>query len=274
MKESLRVLIAGANPAGEERVAAAFREVDEGPAFEVLRAPSLQEAARRAQGDEIDVVLYLLSGPDQGVLPLIELRAEAPDVPVVAVASADDEPLAIKAVQLGAADYLIAEKLYGTLVARCLRHAVEVERVRTQLRRREADWSPQWAPEGTGRAAALRTALPRFFAELVADYDRLLDQAVEQVLYRVEHPVEEGLQGLARRAGELKAGPRDIVDLHATAMKGKEQETGPQRMRLYVAEGRVRLLELMGHLVSYYRRLSLPRAYRLEGSGSGKGSDS
>ena len=36
-------------------------------------------------------------------------------------------------------------------------------------------------------------------------------------------------------------------------MKQREAEHGPQRMKLYLAEGRVRLLELMGHLVTLYR---------------------
>jgi hypothetical protein len=76
---------------------------------------------------------------------------------------------------------------------------------------------------------------------------------VEQILQRRPVPLEPRLQRLASAAAELRAGPRDIVELHSTAMKQREAEHGPQRMKLYLAEGRVRLLELMGHLVTFYR---------------------
>lgn len=225
------------------------------------------EAAERIDRGEVDVVLLGLPGGDQGVLPLVELRSRAPELPVVVLASAADEPLAVKAVQLGATDYLLTERLYGTLVTRCVLHAVEAERVRARLRERQAQWPPSLRPlgESPGRAASLRTALPQSFDELVGEYGRLLDHAVEQVLYRVDHALDSHVRHLARRAGELRAGPRDVVEIHATAIKAKEQEAGPQRMRLYAAEGQVRLLELMGHLVTFYRLSSLP------GTGRGGG---
>ena len=47
--------------------------------------------------------------------------------------------------------------------------------------------------------------------------------------------------------------PGPGIELHSTAMKQREAEHGPERMKLYLAEGRVRLLELMGHLVTFYR---------------------
>lgn len=264
MKEPLRVLLVGTSPAVAEGVADALQEVDQRELFLLLRASSLAEAVERLDREEADVALLSLPGPEGGVLALVELRAAAPEIPVVVIASAADEPLAIKAVHLGAADYLIAEKLYGTLVARCIQHAVEVERVRSQLRMHEASWAPSMpaGEDGEGRAAPLRLALPRGFEDLVGSYDRILEKAVEQILYRVEHPLERDLRNLARRAGELRAGPRDVIEIHSMVMKSKEHEAGPQRMRLYIAEGRVRVLELMGHLAAYYRHLSLPRRYR------------
>ena len=261
---TVEVLLVGSGRELVERVSAAMAEEGAGGALRLSQAPGTAEAAARVEAGGVDVVLLALPGPERGVLPLVELRATAPEVPVVVLARAADEPLAVKAVQLGATDYLVAERLYGTLLARSLQHAVEAERVRAQLRRYEAEWPSSLRPagEGEGRAASLRDALPRAFEELVDDYARLLDQAVEQVVYRVEHPLEAAVRGLARRAGELRAGPRDIVELHAAAIKARRREIGPQRMRLYMAEGQVRLLEVMGHLVTFYRQLSLPGMQR------------
>jgi DNA-binding NarL/FixJ family response regulator len=232
--------------------------------LEISRVASAAEAARRHAREPVDVVLLPLRGAEEGLQPLIGLRAELPEVPVVVLATAGDEPLAIRAVHLGAADYLLGEQLYGTLLARCLRHAVESQRVRTQLERYDAEWPASLLTEGPGesRAASLRVALPQSFEELVRAYGRILDLAVEQVLYRVEHPLEESVRLLAKRAGDLRAGPRDVVEIHAAAIERSEAGAGPQRMRLYVAEGRLRLLEVMGHLVTYYRQLNLPGRHR------------
>lgn len=259
--------------AAEEGAAAASDTAtsDAAADLRLSRVARWTEAAARIDRGEVDAVLLVLPGGDQGILPLVELRARAPELPVVVLAGAADEPLAVKAVQLGATDYLLGDRLYGTLVRRCVLHAVETERVRSRLRERQERWPPSLRPAGdapgdaAGRVASLRSALPQTFDELVGHYGRLLDHAVEQVVYHVDHKLDADVRRLARRAGELGAGPRDVVEIHATAIKAKEQEAGPQRMRLYAAEGQVRLLELMGHLVTFYRRSSLP------GTGRGGG---
>lgn len=259
MSEELRLLVV-AETALADRVAGVLAGSDGGRRFDCARVGGVGEAVERLARAEADAVLLELPGRGEGVMPLVELRAGAPEVPVVVLAAADDEPLAVKAVQLGATDYLVVEQLYGTLLARCVQHAVERERVRARLQRYQEEWPPSLRPaaDGEGRVAPLRTALPASFAELVEDYGRMLDEAVEQVLYRVRRPTDESIRDLARRIGELRAGPRDVVEVHSAAIKAREQEAGPQRMRLYSAEGQVRLLELMGHLVTFYRRLGSP----------------
>lgn len=257
---ALRVVLVDPGEALEESLAAALAESAEGDRFRLARVGTVAEAIEAAGRDGADLLLLPLPGAEPGAFRVVELRTGAPEVPVVALAGAGDEPLALKAVQLGATDYLITDRLYGTLLVRCLLHAVEVEKVRARLARYQSQWPASLSPENDPRAAAatLRAALPRQFAALAGDYRRLLDRAVEQTIYRVDHPLEREVRGLAERAGDLRAGPRDLVEIHTAALAAAEREEGPQRYRLYVAEGRMRLLELMGHLVTYYRRLSLP----------------
>jgi DNA-binding NarL/FixJ family response regulator len=221
--------------------------------FELARVSGLTKTLERLATRDIDVVLLPISPLDQGLGPLVTIRAEAPSLPVIVLCAAEDEPLAAKAVQLGASDYLVTERLYGTLAARSLRHAVEVARVRAVLAKHQAEWPASLGGGASSRPALLRAAFPERFAELVRDYGEILDRAVEQILQRRPVPLEHRLQNLAGAAAELRAGPRDIVELHATVMKQREAEQGPQRMKLYLVEGRVKLLELMGHLVMVYR---------------------
>ena len=61
---------------------------------------------------------------------------------------------------------------------------------------------------------------------------------------------------IADHLGALGAGPRDVVDLHKAAMASRLKDRSPRQNRAYVEEGRLLLVQLMGYLVSYYRRLS------------------
>ena len=248
----LRVLVVDADGRVTSHLEAALEDLPEGERFALARASSLREVLEGLATRETDVLVLPISPLDQGLGPLMTIRAEAPALPIVVLCAAGDEPLALKAVQLGATDYLVVEQLYGTLAVRSLRHAVEVARVRTLLASHQAEWPSSQGGAGN-RPAPLRAAFPDRFAELAREYGEVLDRAVEQILQRRPVPLAQRLQRLASAAGELRAGPRDIVELHAAVMKQREAEHGPQRMKLYLAEGRVRLLELMGHLVTFYR---------------------
>ncbi|OWK44526.1 PAS domain S-box protein [Fimbriiglobus ruber] len=106
-------------------------------------------------------------------------------------------------------------------------------------------------------AVSLRESHPDLFGETVGRYARLLDDALEQRQYKVTHNVSEELRRLSDRLGFARAGPRDVVDLYTAALKEKTAEVLPTKARAYAEEGRLLLVELMGHLVSYYRAASL-----------------
>ena len=250
------------SPQASREVRALLASVESGDRVVVEHVERLEVArARLGQDPRPDVVLLRLAGTgtSASVLPVVELRAAAPGLPAVVLASAADEPLAVKALQLGATDYLLVERLHGTLLVRCLLHAVETQRVDAGLAAGEDEDRLAFTRERAGESAAalLRQALPAAFEEMVLDYRGILDASVDQLFYRVDHGVEGRIRLLARRAGELGAGPRDLVELHAAAVGAALAEQGPQRAKLYRSEGRLRLLQLMGHLTSYYRDLSL-----------------
>ena len=50
-----------------------------------------------------------------------------------------------------------------------------------------------------------------------------------------------------------EAGPRDVVEIHVTALRAKTRGALPMKAKVYASEGQLRLIELMGYLVSYYR---------------------
>lgn len=261
-EEITRVLIVASEGDHAERLAAALAEVEDGDRLELAEVGTVEEVPDRVASRAADVVVLPLPQPDhEGVLPALELRASAPETPLVVLCRPEYEPIAIKAVQLGASDYLLSDRLHGTLVARCLRHAVEVERMRSRLARYDARWTSALREDDTEvRAASLRHALPEGFAKLVAEYRSALGRSIERSLHADARQADSDMARIARHAGRMGASPRDVIEVHAAVMKEREGEEGPQRARLVRAEGRLRLLELMGHLVTYYRdRLGIGR---------------
>ena len=103
----------------------------------------------------------------------------------------------------------------------------------------------------------LREEMPDTFGELAQQYGGLMDQVLERRVYKVEHDVSEGIRLLAEELGFVKAGPRDVIDMHTTVLRIKVRGALPQKAGVYAEEGRLMILELMGHLVSYYRRRCL-----------------
>jgi hypothetical protein len=61
---------------------------------------------------------------------------------------------------------------------------------------------------------------------------------------------------VADHLGALRAGAREVAELHARALRQKTRGAPAARVGALIAEGRLTALELMGHLVSYYRRRS------------------
>jgi diguanylate cyclase (GGDEF)-like protein/PAS domain S-box-containing protein len=126
---SVRVLLVDA----DSHSALQFRSMltaQRAPAFHVTVTATLTDAAAVLQAEPQDVLLFNISRSDvPGLAGFALLHGDAGDRPIIIVASAEDESLALKALQQGAADYLLADQVYDTLLVRSIRHVIEKQRV-------------------------------------------------------------------------------------------------------------------------------------------------
>ena len=104
----------------------------------------------------------------------------------------------------------------------------------------------------------LRETAPQVAAEIGSEYGVILDQALIQRGYKTENLTAEQVRTMATRLGGLRASPRDVVEIHAQALREKIKSAPPQKARAYIEEGRLLVLELMGHLAAFYRVRALP----------------
>jgi PAS domain S-box-containing protein len=109
----------------------------------------------------------------------------------------------------------------------------------------------------------LEQSSPDLFKQLVRRYEDLTDLALEQRAYRVQHDIPAKMQDMAEELVFYKAGPRDVVEIHTRALKNKTgSAVNNVRAQVYIEEGRIMLLQLMGHLASQYRTYSLGTAVK------------
>ncbi|MDD5723024.1 MAG: response regulator [Syntrophales bacterium] len=101
---------------------------------------------------------------------------------------------------------------------------------------------------------SLQEGFPDTFSKLTDSYGELMDLALEQQVYKVKHDISGRLVSMAETLGFYKAGPRDVVDIHTTTLKAKTRKTATVgKKKAYTGEGWIMVLELMGHLASFYR---------------------
>jgi YesN/AraC family two-component response regulator len=101
--------------------------------------------------------------------------------------------------------------------------------------------------------SGLKNNLPDLFDEIVKQYSEVLDLSVEKRVYKVEGSPSELLRQMADQLGFLRAGARDVIDIHNSAFIKKINGKLIGKSQIYIEEGRITALELMGYLVSFYR---------------------
>ncbi len=110
----------------------------EGDAFEIESVDNLALALNRTGKGDIDLILLDLALPDSQKLDtLISMQQNSPNLPIVVLTGSNDESLALKAVQLGAQDYLFKGQFSSQLLTRSVRYAIERKRAETALRQSE-----------------------------------------------------------------------------------------------------------------------------------------
>jgi len=106
-------------------------------------------------------------------------------------------------------------------------------------------------------ATPLAERVPLEHSDIVDRYRALLETALHRKAYRGQgEGLADDLRGLADRLGELGAGPREVTDVHARALRQAVRGVTAAKTQALLAEGRLLALELMGGLASYYRRRS------------------
>jgi PAS domain S-box-containing protein len=124
----LRVLLIGESPGDSRRIREMLGEC--GSEIELVHCEHPENGLAAISEGGAGVVLFNLDLPGgRGTAVFDRLREAAPDVPIIVLTAAGEEPTALHAMQNGAQDYLVREKTDAELLTRAIRHALERTRV-------------------------------------------------------------------------------------------------------------------------------------------------
>ncbi|MBI5218226.1 MAG: PAS domain S-box protein [Bacteroidia bacterium] len=94
--------------------------------FDIQTADRLSAALTCLSINAVDVILLNLSLSDnRGLDTFITLNKQFSDIPVIILSGLDDNETGIKAIQLGAQDYLVKRKFDSELLTKTIRYAIE-----------------------------------------------------------------------------------------------------------------------------------------------------
>lgn len=235
--------------------------------FRVAVVHTAEQTFRFLEGEQPDLILLDVVLPD---IPGIEfckalkLDQRSKTVPVVLISgqrvTAEDR---LHGIENGAFDYLTRPFKANELVS-ALHKALSAGRDRedeSAANRELASYQtlsirPAQETAALYNAAPLKKAYPESFQYLQAEYNQLLDESIEVRFFLVEHNLSERLGNLAERLGFLKAGAKDILDLHRGCILNRIDKATLKEQKVILEESRLMLIELMGYMINHYRKKS------------------
>jgi len=120
----IKILLIEDNPGDVRLIREMLSEAKDIP-FDLKCADTIQNGLVRLAGGDIDLVLLDLFLPDsQGLDTFVRAGRRAQQVPIVVLTALDDESIAVRAVEAGAQDYLVKDKVNGNALARSIRYAL------------------------------------------------------------------------------------------------------------------------------------------------------
>lgn len=103
--------------------------------FDLISTDRLSTGLARLAEGGVDVLLLDLMLPDsRGLETLARVRAQGPEVPIVALTGLRDEALAVQAMQAGAQDYLVKGQVDARVLLRTIRYAIARQQIWAELR--------------------------------------------------------------------------------------------------------------------------------------------
>jgi len=218
-REVIQLLLVEGDPDAAADIDRMLRGIP-GTQFAISQANRVEDALRMLRDGRFEVMLLDLSLEEgNGLETLARAKLAAQSVPIIAITSQGDDAQAIRALRVGALDYLVKGESDARLVAQTVRHAVESQRILNELtlaREREHFIATHDPLTGLSNRRAFREQLARSLA-----YSERTDSRVALLVLDIDgfkaindslgHPVGDQLLNLISQRLLQAARKSDMV---------------------------------------------------------------
>lgn len=102
----------------------------------------------------------------------------------------------------------------------------------------------------------IKKAHPQKFKKFVEIYKDIINNALEERVHKTDYDIPSKIKKLSYELSVLKAGTRDVIEIHINALNFFLPCESPKKTRFVQDESRILLIELLGFLLNHYRLLN------------------
>ena len=133
-QSDIQILLVEDNEADARLLQEIFIDVGKDFLYQITHVNELKKALKKLKEKSYDVILLDLTLPDShGLNTLIQLQLESSQTPVIVLTGDTDESASLKALEMGAHDYLVKMNVDSELLKRSIRYARERHQTQNRI---------------------------------------------------------------------------------------------------------------------------------------------
>ncbi len=226
------------------------------PGHVLERTSTLEETLAMIAKAAPEVILLDMNlGDSNGIDTVHAVHAASGDAAIIVLTGIRKGELAYEAIDAGAQDFLGKDEITERNLRRILSFAISRRKI--HLRRLEEALASERAltakqSDIRAKSTSLHVDNTELYESTLKRYTEMLKVYLDSLVLNRAKP-EIDMKDLVAQLGAAGAGPNDIMDIHVKALEEATRNVRPERAFYLNTDGRLLALEVMGHLVSFYR---------------------
>ena len=219
--------------------------------FDVVLADTLKNGLKELSENEIDIVLLDLNLPDSYEIDtFVNMKKNAPNIPIIILTSMDNEEIAINSIQMGAQDYIVKDMINAELLVRSINYSIERKKTSRELEKQKMDIEKAYSQLRSQSAQLIQSEKMNTVGKMVAGVSHGLNNPLMGVINTIQFLIDkvtkydEDIEVL-KMAEEASQRCIDIVNNLQSFARMEREDSG------FNIESLSTIIDQVNHLLSF-----------------------